>query len=250
MPLKPVTMTLSSLTVLLAVSGCSEPKADDGLRTAAKSGANCVIPTKLPRPKAERAPAPGPSAPEITRYTLALSWSPQFCRQHANDPQHANQCGAPQAFGFVLHGLWPEGAGRNAPAWCAPAEVLPADVIRINFCASPSPQLLQHEWAKHGTCMTRDPAAYFEKARTLYESVKLPDMERLSRSGTSVSELVSAIVQLNPTIPARAISVDTSRGNWLTEIKICYDATFQPTACTNAGRARKGSALKIWRSDP
>ncbi len=241
-------ISITALIAFLATGGCSVIKVDDVATVTSKTGAACSIPANLPRPKVERGPAMEAITPDITRYTLALSWSPQFCRSRENDPRHATQCAAEKDFGFVLHGLWPEGAGKTAPTWCAPAEVLPTDVIRTNFCASPSPQLLQHEWAKHGTCMTRDPTVYFQKARTLYESVKLPDMDALSRGGANVSGLIGAIKQLNPTIPARAIMIDTTRGNWLTEIKICYDSQFQPTACAKARSPRDGARVKIWRS--
>jgi ribonuclease T2 len=240
---------LAALVSLITVTGCSEIKADDEAPASARPGLSCNIPANLPRPKVERQPVQGTTTPQIARYTLALSWSPQFCRSRENDPRHATQCAAEQDFGFVLHGLWPEGGGKDQLAWCAPAEILPADVVRTNFCASPSPQLLQHEWAKHGTCMTRDPKLYFQKARTLYENVQTPDMDGLSRSGASVNELVAAVAKLNPDIPEQAIIIDTSKGDWLTEIKICYDAALQPAACPKGNRRREGARLKIWRSE-
>lgn len=240
---------LAAIFGLLNAAGCSAIKADDSVPTAVKPGARCTIPVNLPRPKIERQPVQGTVKPQISSYTLALSWSPQFCRNRENEPRHATQCAAEQDFGFILHGLWPEGVDDSALAWCAPAEILPADVVRTNFCASPSPQLLQHEWAKHGTCMTRDPKLYFQKARSLFERVKTPNMDNLSRGSTSVSGLIDAITQLNPDIPAQAIIINTSRGNWLTEIKICYDAKFQPVACTQFNHTRKGASIKIWRSE-
>lgn len=245
-------MRFAALISLLTVAGCSTIKADDVVPSAAKASANCLIPANLAQPKVERGQPNQTGTPQVTGYTLALSWSPQFCRGHEGDARHSAQCGTGKEFDFVLHGLWPEGEGKGDLAWCAPAGVLPSDIIRANFCASPSPQLLQHEWAKHGTCMTRDPALYFGRARALFESVKLPDMDVLSRGGTSVAAFTDAVTTLNPNIPARAINISTSGGSWLTEVKICYDSEFQPAACSQnrrqtRNRQRGGARLKIWR---
>lgn len=84
--------------------------------------AYCTMPSQLPRPRLEY-----PSTGEPRRllpavgYTLALSWSPQYCAT-ARGPDSAFQCGGRNGqFGFVLHGLWPEGAGRDWPQYCRPA---------------------------------------------------------------------------------------------------------------------------------
>ncbi|MFX8949768.1 hypothetical protein ABTM92_19760, partial [Acinetobacter baumannii] len=73
----------------------------------------------------------------ITGYTLALSWSPEFCNAHRNDPASAQQCsGRGGRFGFILHGLWPEGSGGQWPQWCAAA--LPsAEALRRAMCLTP-----------------------------------------------------------------------------------------------------------------
>ena len=40
-------------------------------------------------------------------YVLALSWSPAFCADRRSGTENA-QCGAGRAFGFIVHGLWPQ----------------------------------------------------------------------------------------------------------------------------------------------
>ncbi|HEU4652097.1 MAG TPA: ribonuclease T, partial [Croceibacterium sp.] len=48
----------------------------------------------------------------VTGYTLALTWSPEFCRTRAAAAVNDRQCsGRFGRFGFVVHGLWPEGRG-------------------------------------------------------------------------------------------------------------------------------------------
>jgi ribonuclease T2 len=88
----------------------------------------------------------------IGSYTLAISWSPNHCRTAGDQPASRFQC-RDGRFGWTLHGLWPDGTGAEWPQYCRPARLLPQPVIRNGLCATPSAQLMQHEWAKHGTCM-------------------------------------------------------------------------------------------------
>ena len=124
--------------------------------TALAQSAQCSPPAQIARPDLE-----GPTAKEPKRtlpigsYTLALSWSPQYCST-AKGGRSAIQCGGRNGrFGFTLHGLWPDGFGKEWPQYCRAANLVPRQVIRQNLCATPSVQLIQHEWAKHGTCNTQ-----------------------------------------------------------------------------------------------
>jgi ribonuclease T2 len=186
---------------------------------------------------------------ETTGYTLALSWSPQFCRSRQGQPRHATQCGTGASFGFILHGLWPDGSGRDDPAWCKPAAILSPEIVKRTFCITPSPQLQQHEWAKHGTCMAGDPATYFAKASALFNTIEVPDMEALSREGASVSALIEGFTSLNPALDADAIAIDMGPGGWLEEVKFCYDTNFNSSPCPRGMRQpRRETTVKIWRT--
>jgi ribonuclease T2 len=211
----------------------------------------CQIPANLPPLRAEANEAPAANAAPTTSNLLALSWSPQFCRTRAGDSQHAFQCdGRAAQFGFILHGLWPDGPGRNDPAWCGPAKPLPVDLLRKNLCMMPSVSLQQHEWAKHGTCITSEPSRYFRAASILYDALKWPDMDRLSRARPSVGRFVAAFVAANRGLPANAVRVATSGGGWLQEVHICLDTSYKPRACPRDERgASPRSALKIWRHE-
>ena len=81
----------------------------------------------------------------IGGYTLAITWSPQYCRDHTRDASARFQCGSGNRFGFTLHGLWPDGVGRDWPQYCRSTGLLPARIVRPMLCSTPSAQLLQHE---------------------------------------------------------------------------------------------------------
>ena len=183
----------------------------------------------------------------IAGYTLALSWSPGYCKTHRQDGQCDASIGR---FGFILHGLWPESGGRDYPQWCAasPAPLTPA-TVRDQFCTTPSSRLIAHEWAKHGTCMTRDPAAYFTTARRLFAQVRYPDMNALSRRRIDVGAFKRLMSAANPRIMPSAITVSTDRdGGWLREIHVCLNRAMVAAPCPRgSGGAPDGAPLRIWR---
>lgn len=211
---------------------------------------DCRVPAVLPRP----APV-GPSASEPKRdlpvagYTLALSWSPEYCRTRRTSPADRFQCGGGDRFDFILHGLWPEGRGQAWPQYCRPAALLPDRLIRAHLCAMPSAQLMQHEYARHGTCANLAPDAYFRTATGLYGALRFPDMDALSRRhNLSARQLAEAIAGANRGLDAAAIRIGTNRKGWLDEVRLCLDTAFQPQRCRAAAPgARPNDRVRIWR---
>lgn len=210
---------------------------------------NCIVPQALPRIKLESPPADQVRRVPVAGYLLTLSWSPQYCRDKAASPADATQCASGARFGFVLHGLWPEGDGAAYPAWCRAADVIDEGLVRQHFCTTPSAQLLQHEWAKHGTCMTDRPEKYFQAASLLFKAVRTPDMNALSRRKPSVGAFASAFAQANPGLTPEMLRVTTNPGGWLEEVRMCLDRDFHPARCAKGGGAANPKrALRIWRN--
>jgi ribonuclease T2 len=187
----------------------------------------------------------------VTGYTLALSWSPEHCRSRKGGGD-AFQCAGPSRFGFVLHGLWPDGPNGRWPQYCQSATLLPPAVIRGMLCVTPSADLLQHEWAKHGTCMSRDPAAYFQQGRTLFGALRFPDMDALShRLVLKAGDIASAFAAANAGVTARSVRVRTSRQGWLQELSLCLDKGFNYVRCENSkGYAPSNARVRVWRERP
>lgn len=207
----------------------------------------CRVPPQVTVPPMERPDGPVATA-RPQRYTLALSWSPGFCRGRERDPRHRLQCsGEMGRFGFILHGLWPE-ADRGSPQWC-PARLAPsAQTVRRNLCLTPSPELIVHEWAKHGTCMARSPDGYFRAGRALFESISLPDMARLSREpGLTAGRVREAFVAANPSMTREMFGLKLSESGWLMEVMVCYGGDFMPRRCRGKAKPADSAPLRIWR---
>lgn len=209
----------------------------------------CRVPASLPRPHPDLASASQPRRLRpIGGYTLALTWTPEFCHKHARDPSATFQCGGGNRFGFTLHGLWPDGVGKEWPQYCTATALLPPAVIARGVCATPSPQLLQHEWAKHGTCTGLTPDAYFARSIGLYGKLRYPDMAALSRRPLSAGTLAQAFAAENPGVPANAVRVTANGKGWLDELWLCLDKSFAYTRCpAGSGGLAANASLKVWR---
>lgn len=204
-------------------------------------------------PQVSGIPVIAPDGPRrslpITGYTLALSWSPEFCKPRKGAAAHAFQCsGASGHFGLVVHGLWPDG-GTRWPQWCGGSgAITPAD-LRQNMCMMPSASLIARQWAKHGSCMAKRPQTYLGVTRVLWESLQIPDYDAISREqGLTAGRIRSAFAAENPGWPKNAIAVRLNQRGWLEEIRLCYSARFRPVRCS-AGRlgAKDTAPAKIWR---
>ena len=209
----------------------------------------CRVPpqVELPRPVRPDGPA---LRTAIGGYTLAVSWSPEFCRgKAAGDPENYQCNGKIGRFGFVLHGLWPEALSGPSPQWCALEPRPTPEELRANLCMTPVPWLLEHEWAKHGSCMARQPRDYFKVGAILWNSLKLPDADKLSRQpGLTAGDLRRAFIASNPGFPRSAIGVKASNGGWLRELYLCYGKDFRARACNARSFGPKDDVpLKIWR---
>lgn len=198
------------------------------------------------------APAPTPDSPPhrvvIGGYVLAASWSPEFCRNPRN--KASMQCsGRNGRFGFVLHGLWPEAAKGPPPQWCALNPRPAPDLIRRNLCMTPVPWLIEHEWAKHGSCMAKTPETYLKVSGILWRSLRWPDADRLSRKeGLTAGDLREAFVLENPDWKHNQVGIVASRSGWLREIHLCYGRNYMPRRCDRRSYGPPDSAdLKIWR---
>ena len=209
----------------------------------------CAVPANVPSPRADLPDADQPKRVlPIGGYTLAITWAPQYCRT-ARGPSSRFQCGGRNRFGFTLHGLWPDGVGKDWPQYCSPTGLVPRAVIRKTLCATPSPQLIQHEWAKHGTCMPGErPASYFARSTRAFSGLRYPDMNALSRRPITVGRFAQALAAANPGLTADMMRVTTTRQGWLDEVWLCMDTRFRYRRCPAHQRSLPAAAaLKVWR---
>lgn len=212
----------------------------------------CTVPSTIPVPHPELPTASEPARVlPIGGYTLAVTWAPEFCFHNARGGSKSTsfECGSGNRFGFALHGLWPDGEGAQWPQYCAATDIVPPAVIRSTLCSTPSAQLIQHEWAKHGTCMGTTPKDYFAGSTGLYAKLRFPDMNSLARRpGLTAGDVAAAIAKANPGIGADMMRVTTNKQGWLDEIWFCLDKARRYARCkADSGGVPASTPIKVAR---
>lgn len=97
--------------------------------------------------------------------------------------------------------------------------------------------------------MARRPETYYKITRILWNSLTLPDLDRMSRQpDLTAGDLRAMFAAANQGWSARGVGLVLNKDGWLQEMRLCYDRRFRPAACD---RRRFGpadsAALKIWR---
>lgn len=219
---------VAALLASLVACGTPAPEA------AAPVAQTCRLPDRIERPHLETVRPDEVVADRPIRFhMLAISWMPETCRAR-DDGAGGIACDGPDRFGWTLHGLWPNSDGRPYPRYCRPADEVAPATIRDNLCRTPSVDLVQHEWAAHGTCGWDTPEAYFAQAAALYDPLKLPDPQTLANGARpTAGQLRAAIHAANPAVPENGVYIAVASSNRLREIRLCHDLAFQPRACPN-----------------
>jgi len=168
-------------------------------------------------------------------YALVLSWSPTHCDSAEGRDDDA-QC-APRnrrPYAFILHGLWPQ-YERGYPEVCRVADSwVPQDVIGGMMDIMPSKGLIIHEYRKHGSCSGLAPRPYYELARRVFDSVRIPEQFRSPSEAQFLDpgDVVRAFVAANPQLNANMIGVACGGpGSRMREVRICFGKSGGPRPC-------------------
>lgn len=165
-------------------------------------------------------------------YALVLSWSPSHCataRRQDNGPQ----CAGEKPYSFVLHGLWPQ-FYRSYPEFCRTQKRswVSNELIAEMMDIMPGKGLIIHQYRKHGSCSGLSPEQYFGISRTLYESIKIPEVYRRPSApvSTTPDEVEKAFLDSNPQLNADMLAV-SCKGELVEEVRICFSRDRKPTKC-------------------
>lgn len=196
------------------------------------------------------APASAGSAGDFDHYLLALSWSPTYCGT-ADGRQDRDQCAPGRRFAFVVHGLWPQ--HRDGwPEFCTGRRGVTEEEVEAMLDVMPSPRLVRHQWAKHGTCSGLAPGDYLALTRRLYERVMIPARYVAPEAPIEVTpgDMVADFVATNRGLDANMLSVrcgsrrDRAR---LAELRICFSraGAFQPCGIHERRRQCRAERLVL-----
>ncbi|MFZ1743174.1 MAG: ribonuclease T, partial [Pontixanthobacter sp.] len=142
----------------------------------------------------------------------------------------------------------PEGRA-DWPQWCSTQRTVAPAEARRNMCMMPSARLVASQWAKHGSCMVSKPETYFKVTRILWNGLRFPEADRLSRDDAlTAGTLRDAFVAVNPDWPREAVGIDLNTRGWLQELRLCYGKDFMPVKCSARRFGPRDTVpVKIWR---
>ncbi len=168
-------------------------------------------------------------------YLMSYSWAPRFCQKaskRSKQPGAKNylQCHPSKRFGYILHGLWPQGKKSGLggyPRACAGDQPkIARSLLNPYLCMTPSVWLLQHEYEYHGTCMPnaklQTAKGYLDKALAIHRTLKLPKKELGNNKGS-----YSWWYNNNQSLPDGAVKYAKKSKEW----QFCFDRSFTPMRC-------------------
>jgi ribonuclease T2 len=181
------------------------------------------------------------AAADNDHYVLALSWSPTHCASdEGRGRDDDGQCRSGRAFGFVLHGLWPQHENdypENCPS--REPERVPEEIVSEVLNVTPSRALIQHEWRRHGTCSGLTQRDYFAAATAAFGAVEIPSRYRSPprEIATTADDVRAAFLSVNSQLQTEGVTVVCRRSE-LAEVRLCLDTDLQPRACSPETRKR------------
>ncbi len=186
----------------------------------------CAVGLTAAKKKAHPHGEPG----KFDYYVMSLSWSPQHCSTPAG-AKDSSQCAEGRQYGFVVHGLWPQ-YERGFPSDCEDTDPVRSGIVRQMLRLMPAEELIQHEWAKHGTCSGLDQPAYFKKIEQAYANVKIPldYTQPLKQIEVSLEDVHKEFRNANPSFPEDSIH-SLCNGKFLSEVRVCYTKDLKPRPC-------------------
>lgn len=158
-------------------------------------------------------------------YVFSLSWSPAYCAREGKsaDPR---QCGPDKNYGLIVHGLWPQYDRGGWPERCGTMRRVPARILEAMLEVMPSAGLIEHQWAKHGSCTGLSPDDYFAETRATFERVFMPDELRQPPPDFSMTAeaLEKALVERNAPfgLTPKGVAL-VCEGDRVTEVRLCVD---------------------------
>lgn len=242
-------IVVALLVAMFGLGGGGSPQPQRETTAIAEGGTAPTVTIETPSlTPSKAAPSVAPeSEGSFDYYLLVLSWSPTHCSSDAGRGRDDDlQCRSGRPYGFVLHGLWPQNE-RGWPESCSTTE---RDVSNANMTAalklSPSAELVQHEWEKHGTCAGLSQDDYFAASALAVESVNVPKAYRAPTQPmvTTPNDVKRAFLDANRAIPQDGLSATCSR-NELAEVWVCLDKGLQPRSCSAEVRKKHCGARQV-----
>jgi ribonuclease T2 len=181
---------------------------------------------------------------EFDYYLLTLSWAPEFCATNSSGRSSA-ECATNKHMGLVVHGLWPQDNDGKWPESCASTPPVSSATVDHMMPIMPGGSLIQHEWAKHGTCSGLSVQDYFAAIEKLYTGLTVPDdFKRPSQSAqTAPSNIEKEFASAN-SAPADAFRISCPQ-NEFSAVEVCLSKDLNYLVCPITLKECKAQTVEV-----
>lgn len=177
-------------------------------------------------------------------FLLTLSWAPEFCATNPNRRTSA-ECDAKKHMGLVVHGLWPQYDNGKWPQDCAGAPPVASATVDHMIPIMPGAQLIQHEWAKHGTCSGLSTQDYFGEIERLYKGLQVPDNFKKPSSSSEAAPIdIEQKFAAANNAPKAAFRISCPQNDF-SAVEICLSKDFQYRACPNTLKECRANKIEV-----
>jgi ribonuclease T2 len=175
---------------------------------------------------------------------LSLSWAPEFCATNSSGRTSA-ECDPKNHMGLVVHGLWPQYDNGKWPESCASTPPVASAMVNHMMPIMPGKQLIQHEWAKHGTCSGLSVQDYFGAIEKLYNGLQVPDEFKKPSTGakTNAAEIEKKLATGN-NAPQGAFRVSCPQ-NEFSAVEVCLAKNLQYQACPTTMKDCRARQIEV-----
>ncbi|HEY4899936.1 MAG TPA: ribonuclease T2 [Terriglobales bacterium] len=184
------------------------------------------------------------SSANFDYYLLTLSWAPEFCATNSAGRNSA-ECDPKKHMGLVVHGLWPQYDNGKWPESCSTTPPVASATVDHMMPIMPGQSLIQHEWAKHGTCSGLSTQDYFAAIEKLYTGLQVPDnFKKPSHSvQTNASSIEKEFATAN-NAPAGAFRVSCPQ-NEFSAVEICLSKDLKYQECPSTLKECHAPKIKV-----
>ena len=178
---------------------------------------------------------------------LQVEWKPTQCK--------LNSCASGYlSTDFNIHGMWPSNWDGSYPSFCSsvPFAITNQTQQLLLTCwvsyTGPPQSFWEHEWSKHGTCVSPvlSTDVYFNTTANLFFKQSL--LNKLSLNGIVPSATETyTVAKFNAAFNYPIYFTCSRVGNYyyLNSVMLCYNANFAQVACKNPPTPACGAGFLI-----
>jgi len=177
-------------------------------------------------------------------YLLTLSWAPQFCATSGGERNPA-ECASNKHTGLVVHGLWPQFNDGKWPQDCASTPPVSSAMVQHMMNIMPGSSLIQHEWAKHGTCSGLSVQEYFGAIEKLYTGLHIPDDFKGSSSAAQTSPVDIETKFASANGASKEVFRVSCPQNQFSAVEVCVSKDLQYQSCPDTVKECRARRIEV-----